>query len=483
MTPTDLALTQDETEALVCLRELLALARAAAPVWPGWDPSTIPFLLYKPSGSAFLVNHPFPPAEFYVINAGDSLGRVYGYHGELRKLRRTGSSEINGFETVVVPIAFGSGLDRSEAFLAELAGEAFHRHQEGLGIVPPLTAMADAYPDLSAENNALGNLEGRVLFEAMASARQPEVVREALAPVAREFLAVRQARRAGLPWEMAQYEETVELCAGPATYVEDRLLDFGSQAPYRSSREWRELLGRERLDYGGALLEKRLERLKSINARGEGATYDRFVLTGSAIAHLLDVLEPRWPARVLGAGASLTATLAEVAAFQPAAGPGLLAKAQENHAYAAQYDDERAFADEEEARRQSLLDSVLGQRGRRFVFDLSRVRMTGSDVDAAGVERIDQTRRLHRRRGTFFYRETMLDFAGLPVVEDRGGGTFTVVVPPRDLAFTVDHEPFSASEHGRFHQRLELTGPGVKVVASAGTIEYDDGIVYVHIER
>lgn len=483
MSPSDFGLTQDETEALVCLRELTALARAGAPVWPGWDPGLVPFLLYKPSGNAFLVNHPFPPAEFYEVNAGGSLGRIFYYHGELRKLRRAGSGEINGFETAVVPIAFGTGLERSEVFLARLAGEAFHIHQRSLGLFPPLAGIADAYPDLSPENNALGNLEGRVLYEALALAAQPGVAREDVAPLARGVLAVRQARQKGLSWEMVQYEQTAELFDGLTAYAEDRVLTFGAQPSHKATPEWRDFFGRERLEYGQQEVARRRERLNTINRHGQGAAVEHFVLTGAAIAHLLDTLHPKWPARLDQTGTSLTDLLAEAAAFQPAAAPELLAAAQARHAYEAQYQDEREFAAAEAGQRESLLASVLAQPGRRFVFDLSAVRLTGSDFDPASAERIDETRRVHRKRCTFFYRETMLDFRGVPVVEDRAKRSLLVIVPPRDLEFKVDHAPYSPSDGGRFHQRLELTGPGVKVIASSGAVEYDEGTVYIRIER
>ncbi|MHB8757885.1 MAG: hypothetical protein ACYC6V_07750 [Bacillota bacterium] len=483
MSPSDFALTQDETEAMVCLRELIALARAGAPVWPGWDPGLAPFLLYKPSGNAFLVNHPFPPAEFYLVNLGGALGKIYYYHGELRKLRRAGSGEINGFETAVVPIALGTGLSRSEVFLARLAGEAFHIHQRSLGIFPPLAGVSEAYPELSPENNALGNLEGRVLYEALALAAHAGVAREDVAPLAREFLAVRQARDKVLSWEMVQYEQTAEAYDGLAAYAEERLLAFGAGPTYTATRDWRDFFGRERLEQGGEEVARRRERLKVINQHGEGAVAERFYLTGAAIAHLLDTLQPRWPAALGQTGTALTDILAEAAAYVPAAMPELLAVAQGRHGYEAQYQDERGFSAAEAAKREELLDSVLSQPGRRFFFDLSGVRLTGSDIEPAGVERIDETRRVHKRRCTFFYRETMLDFRGLAVVEDRVKRSLLVIVPPRDLDFRVDHAPYSPSEDGRFHQRLELTGPGIKVIASSGAVEYDEGAVYVRIER
>lgn len=493
MSPINVTLTQDETEALVCLRELIALVRAGAPTWPGWDPGLVPFLLYKPSGNAFLINHPFPPAELYLINVGESLGKVYYYHGELRKLRRAGSGEINGFETAVVPISFPPGLERSEAFLARLAGEAFHIHQRGMGLLPPPADIADGYPDLSPENNALGNLEGQVLHEALtraanagaavAGAANAGAAGEGLAQLAREFLAVREARQKGLSREMVLYEQGVELYDGLAAYVEDQVLAFGARPSYEATREWRELFGRERLDYGRQELDRRRERLKTINLHGEGAAKDRFVVTGAAIAHLLDALNPRWRAALGQTGVPLTQILAKATGYKPSDASEGLAAAKARHGYEARYEDERAFAAAESGKRESLLASVLAQPGRRFVFDLSAVRPTGSDVDPAGIRRIDEARRIHTKRCTFFYRETMLDFRGLPVIEDRAKRTFLVIVPPRDLDFKLDHASYSPSDDGRFHQRLELTGPGIKVLAASGVVEYDQGTVYVRIER
>src|SRR5262245_54963128 len=46
------------------------IARSDNPVWPGWDASDTPVLLYLPGVQDVLLNHPKPPAGFRRVAAG-----------------------------------------------------------------------------------------------------------------------------------------------------------------------------------------------------------------------------------------------------------------------------------------------------------------------------------------------------------------------------------------------------------------------------
>jgi hypothetical protein len=46
------------------------LARPDNPVWPGWDASNTPLLLYLPGRQDLLINHPHPPAGFHPYTGG-----------------------------------------------------------------------------------------------------------------------------------------------------------------------------------------------------------------------------------------------------------------------------------------------------------------------------------------------------------------------------------------------------------------------------
>ncbi len=184
---------------------------AKAPVWPGFDGSATPLLLFD-GDATWLVHHPNPPAEFEAVDGHDNVRRFDGRHAEARA---NSTTELAGVMTATADVQG----DRPADELAALAlHEAFHvwqgeHHPDWTGNELDLLL----YPVADAELLALRRLE----TEAMRMAFETEngTDRKAFALLACKY---REKRLAKAPKAAADYERGMELKEGLAQYIQFR---------------------------------------------------------------------------------------------------------------------------------------------------------------------------------------------------------------------------------------------------------------------
>ncbi|QIG78916.1 hypothetical protein [Stakelama tenebrarum] len=324
------------------------IGRSDNPVWPGWDASDTPVLVYFPGEQEILLNHPAPP-EGYV--RADGLLPIVRPPGE-RVWVRNGEThfpydgqntrtDIGGVSTLVVADTLsnlrgwlrnqmnapGSPADRGDLLTLEalsadpyrtmgLAGhEAFHVFQHARAPDKEITEAALLeYPVLSVDNNLGVALEAQALAAALRAQDEGEILR-----AARAALAIRLWRRAGLPQSAIAYEDGIEFTEGLAKYVEYALTEaLEGRTPIAEMRWVRGFVGfadmsvqRERLIK--ALLDV-TDGTLVVNNDPYGAAPVRFRLysSGMAIGALLDRLDtPGWKRRIMEPGVTLTGLLAE----------------------------------------------------------------------------------------------------------------------------------------------------------------------------
>ena len=253
------------------VESVVAAYEAAAPEirWPGFDPMTVPLILYD-DANTYLIRHPAAPGSFR---------RMRGANGVLVAdtlfpgLRANTDVDFEGTRTAVAGLAEGD-VD-PVAGAAVLMHEAFHAFQtEARPDWVANEADLFGYPYRSARLLELRRLEGGALRRAISA---PDSVRELC--WAKEFLRVRAERFRRLPEPAVAYERANELREGLARYVQ-RLVAGGEPA----------------IPSDGFRPEDVRER-----------TYE----TGSALALLLDRLAPGWKGALMDAsdGASLEGAL------------------------------------------------------------------------------------------------------------------------------------------------------------------------------
>jgi len=342
------------------------IARSDNPVWPGWNASDTPLLLYLPNRQELLINHPKPPDGFHeyqgplTFPTGRILVRngttLIGYDGQ------NTSMEVNGVRTLVVADPLSSLRQRVAGMIEDprpsaektrtlefeslqqdpydqlglVVHEAFHVYQNRVAPDRGANEMFLLfYPALSIDNNVGFGLEASALSDAI-NARDDRAFRAA----ALRWLAIRLDRRRKLPERAIQYEDGTEFNEGLAKYTEYRLfqvLEGRPQAPagLASAQGFAGYadLTRQR---SGLVRQMKASMRGEVNINNDpyGASPLRFRLyySGMAIAILLDRLNPAWKREVIETDSSLTSLARDALHATPAELASALTAAQSDTA-------------------------------------------------------------------------------------------------------------------------------------------------------
>ncbi len=246
-----------EERALSLAREVERLARLRS-LWPGFEPLAIPLAVYD-GELTYLFRHSAPPEGFVAV--GPANRGVFAWEGRHPAVTANTSADIGEMTTASIMLD-RSGPERSLSGLAAVAlHEAFHVFQRERH--PGWQANeADlfVYPTGDARLLALRRLETEALRRALAATDSAES-----ACWARQALALRAERYAGMDAVFAAYERGTELNEGLAAYVELRAK------------------GRETVFLPTSGFEATEVRRRAY-------------ATGPAFGLLLDMFHPEWPA-------------------------------------------------------------------------------------------------------------------------------------------------------------------------------------------
>jgi hypothetical protein len=309
-------------------------------VWPGYDLSSQPFIVYRPDKWALLIGHDDGGPDFSEFPPGWPIPghRVLFHEGTYGNLAGQLAFDLplEGIKTLAiglpdsVPAMRGYHGRNYESFaLGYIVHEAFHQYQsEAFGEIP--WAREERYPILSAQNNALATLEMRILAHAMAFSMAGRT--DLIDDFAREFVAVRTHR-----WEVCdpfvrRLEQSTELKEGTAQYVQVRALEQMAQLDY-NSRVPAEVSLPEKLAPVPAhalILDDLPSRMTAHSVAPEDMPRNRIYPVGAAQALLLDDLGVRWKSMAELAGSEFTYVelLRDITGYADADGAGLLEKAK-----------------------------------------------------------------------------------------------------------------------------------------------------------
>jgi hypothetical protein len=224
-------------------------------------------------------------------------------------------SDLPSFLAPVIPYGLLNTLfiRGSEGYISLLAHESFHAYQGSLA--PEKLAAAEnaapigeaGYPWDDASFQAEWQTELDILAEAVQADSD-----EAMAELARQFLAQRAQRRAaaGLSDELIRYEQQREWVEGLARYVE---LELWQQAALDDTYTPVAALQDDGEFSGYGTFDKRWnQEVGQIGRMADDVGDGRFYYSGMAQAVMLDHLLPGWKDQVWGADVFLDDLLAEV---------------------------------------------------------------------------------------------------------------------------------------------------------------------------
>lgn len=501
--------------AFLCLAEArhvtscLARANGSHFLWPGFDFAEIPIILFTGNREAFLVQHPDPPAEFHLLPVpipGLEITPLYYHRGALPYLPAVGVVDLEGRATATLPLSVFRPDAVPETLVAGLVHEAFHAYESGLGEGRLDLSLLGSYPELSATNNALGNLEACILHDYLEahlgyqrgpgdgpSGRPPEPDAASAGKAAADFSLVRRERRGPLDDDMIDYERRLERVEGSARYVQLKVLLGTLSAAYRPSKAFAILTGREAYSRASRLVAEQIDKLPELNIKAAGAAWWRFFHTGMALALLADHLDPQWKTKVM-AGRALDALIERRVVYDGGtADERALELLKEHYGYDERLEIEREFGRQEKKRKEGLLATLLAGTGTRITFDVSALIPEETYLDSgrfalvwdpASVEIVTRNVRIHRRGLRFSGFGTDLRFGDLPVVEDINNRLFHVSVPKAGrFDMSGDGQRHSLDKPAEFEDGLEVVLPGVSAKARSGFVRNAGGTLYIKITR
>ncbi|MEE4194350.1 MAG: hypothetical protein V2J07_04045 [Anaerolineae bacterium] len=310
-------------------------------VWPGWNSSTIPVIVYNEE-TVFLVNYPGePPAGWQKMPSGEQRGSawqvvlddtIHGqpyYRQKLDPLKtpenftvKVGSiwvatmqtyeyaaiefysqfgNDLPGVLRAIFPYQFFWKLliPNSETYVAGIAHESFHAYQGTVSLdrmaeAEKMISVESGYPWNDEQVRQMWQEELDLLYQAVQE-EDLEVKRE----LAAQFLAQRVARRTqtSLSLEEIEFERQREWLEGLAKYAELSIL-YAAAAdsaylPVLNSSVDGEFDGYQK---SVPYFERQLSEVtRMVNQDGE----IRFYYTGMCMGLLLDDLLPGWKSEIL----------------------------------------------------------------------------------------------------------------------------------------------------------------------------------------
>jgi len=333
--------------------------------------------------------------------------------------------------------------------------------------------LVSQYPETSARNNALFNIESQILHSAMHSADKAAAKRKA-----REFIAVRKMRQGELDSQFVEFEKGLESNEGLAEYAGVKAVFAAIEAVVKK----RAVIPFKNLDKNN-YIANRFERLRRITRVGRNSRL-RFYDTGAAQALLLDRLTPGWKKRVQATAAAIQDLVEEASVDSGDALKQIAESALRQYGYEDVLKSEEEIAERKLAERRALLDSVLNSRGRRYVIDVSaRGRMGDlTSFDPMNVTMVGDEKRVHTRMLSVAQAGSYKATFEQPVVEDIAGKRYVTISKPDQNEVVVDGSPLNiAAPVERSFQTIRIVTPGFKFEASSGVVVINEQGVTVRV--
>jgi len=274
-------------------------------IWPGFRPDTIPVLyVIRGKGTMLMGWRGELPAGFVpmVADLRDPPDGAGWQPITDRGAASTGTT-LAGRPTAQVvvdsqDIAALVGLTTHEAFhvfeaASRQPGKRFGQQENAF--------LVTSYPVFDPQNEAGMALEGRILEAAL---KAPNAQRRRT--LARQFLAVREARHRALGHDFADFEQLAELNEGLAEYTLVRSVQLAARQRGFPDRE-----GADQLRAGKSTGLHKLTEDVSLSIRL------RYYATGPALGQLLDALEgPGWKTRLMNQNLTVQDALADASGYR-----------------------------------------------------------------------------------------------------------------------------------------------------------------------
>ena len=498
------------------------IASPTNPIWPGWDASGTPLLLYLPGEQDVLINHPRPPDGFlpYAGSIGFPGGRIFVRNGPttVQWDGQNTSKEIAGIRTLVVADTLSNlrnhvrglledtrpaaekirTLDFSDLStdpyhqLALVAHEAFHVFQQSHAPEKRVNEMLLLeYPVLSVENNVGLAQEGAALAETLRATDAAAARRAAV-----RWLALRKGRRDSLPVKAVEYEDGCEFNEGLAKYTEYRLFQVLEGRTPATAMSWAQGFAgyRDLAPRRDELIESMLKHMNgavSVNndPYGTAPLRMRLYYSGMAIGAMLDKLSSSWKGRIFSPDTSLTKLAEEALKPSSAELAAALREAKGNPAYASLVQSKTKLAEEGKARALALLTEIEGGPGVGLIVDYSELDASskvGMSFTPFGITRVDGERTIFSQvpiSVRFGQEGELSQKVPAPLLRDNGRRCVRFRLPFDATRAEVEKAVALLQTQDRAVTNLALDLPGVSVKASKAQVRWSGGDLVIVLRK
>ncbi|MEO8294297.1 MAG: hypothetical protein ABI613_02200 [Gemmatimonadota bacterium] len=382
-------------------------------IWPGFRPDTIPTLYVVANQGKVMMQWRHEPISGFVAVPGDS---ETSWSEQAMASFPSGNyiSFMNVDSTMTRPYVLGTDIH-----------EAFHSFEHSAVTEKSLFGQGEnamlisTYPVFDERNEALFSLEGESLGRALRASTLADAKQSA-----REFLALREKRRAGLSPDFAEFEAMAEMNEGLAQYA--------------LIRGMAELAGADSAWTSGAryLADAESSILDNLMGIEQRSVRRRFYATGSAMGLLLDrLVGDAWKQRLMNEKTTIEKVLAASVGFQGSAELGRAWNASVARRVSGRLPQARASIALLRARRRNQADSILANRGLSVVLDpalLASHHFGWCGFDPQNLLQTGDGRTIHMRFLNVCGGSVKTAQLNQAAVEDSVTGTISTVIAAED---------------------------------------------------
>ncbi|MHC9537989.1 MAG: hypothetical protein AB9903_00565 [Vulcanimicrobiota bacterium] len=398
-------------------------------LFPGFYFKGTAVLLYRPNIQDVLINFPGKPEGFELLTGFNPLGNeaVYIRNGttHFKIDAQNTATKIEDVDVLVVADMFSQmrsqishmvssqSREKVDKWLEQwnfmqspydeitmLLHEAFHAFQNKMAPEkhPDETILTD-YPVLDPVNNALIEIEGKILKDALLAGAEAERMRKT-----KEFVAVRALRQGRLDRKLAEYENLGEYDEGTAKYIEYRFLRIGKLVKPIPEMYYRAGFN----GYDDPLKERfknLLDRMTAITSLDKNSSFNRFSAfpvryrtydMGACQSLLLDYCHPGWKEKIFAKDITLCGLLEDAMNLSKPLKEEYLGTAKKEYDYSRIYEEKLIFQKDGEKYLAEKRDSIL--KTSKTLISVSygmydRIQRMG--YTAFGVTRIDDNEAIY----------------------------------------------------------------------------------------
>ena len=374
-------------------------ARFGQEIWPGWNPGATPFGVYRSGDFIAIAGAKQLPAPFTMYAAGTEssepifVAPTSAFPG--LQLANT-TAKIGDLQIALVSADDLMARATTEEAAAFGMHELFHAYQRK--IAPDkqgniLVMLWGEYPEFSARNRVMLQMEGEALCDAISAPTPEETMRHVA-----DFLGYRAERRKELAPELIRYESGEESSEGLASYIEYKLLE--TAFPQRAD-----------------LRTKRLDALSYVYKLPNDR--ERFYVLGMAEAIVLDKVRPGWKREYESSDLMVDGVLAKVTTPTPATrqwGPLI-------------EQEQKQIAELESAGSRRI--GMMLAKGRKVVVEVANAK---HKLQLRGINP-NMIVQLTPNHTAFTYLlldldDMKLEFTGVPVIYEKQQDAFWCMLPP-----------------------------------------------------